>query len=38
MANKKIENTENEKLVSVVSVIKIDVEEFTAKHRPGPKK
>ena len=28
----------NEKLVSVVSVIKIDVEEFTAKHRPGPGK
>ena len=28
----------NEKLVSVVSVIKIDVEEFTAKHRPAPQK
>ncbi len=28
----------NEKLVSVVSVIKIDVEEFTAKHRPAPNK
>ena len=28
----------NEKLVSVVSVIRIDVEEFTAKHRPGPNK
>ncbi len=28
----------NEKLVSVVSVIRIDVEQFTAKHRPGPKK
>ena len=28
----------NEKLVSVVSVIRIDVDEFTAKHRPGPQK
>lgn len=28
----------NEKLVSVVSVIRIDVENFTAKHRPAPKK
>lgn len=28
----------NEKLVSVVSVIRIDVEHFTAKHRPAPKK
>ena len=28
----------NEKLVSVVSVIRIDVEEFTAKHRPAPQK
>ncbi len=28
----------NEKLVSVVSVIKIEVEQFTAKHRPGPVK
>lgn len=27
-----------EKLVSVVSVIKITTEAFTAKHRPGPKK
>ena len=27
-----------EKLVSVVSVIKIEAEQFTAKHRPGPKK
>ena len=26
----------NEKLVSIVSVIRIDVEEFTAKHRPLP--
>lgn len=29
--------TFNEKLVSVVSVIKIDVSEFTAKHRPMAK-
>ena len=28
----------NEKLVSVVAVIKIEVSEFTAKHRPGPTK
>lgn len=28
----------NDKLVSVVSVIKINAEQFTAKHRPGPKK
>lgn len=28
----------NEKLVSVVAVIRIDVTEFTAKHRPGPAK
>ena len=28
----------NEKLVSVVAVIKIDVTEFTAKHRPAPMK
>ncbi len=28
----------NEKLVSVVAVIKIDVLDFTAKHRPGPTK
>ncbi len=28
----------NEKLVSVVAVIKIKVSEFTAKHRPGPTK
>lgn len=27
----------NEKLVSVVSVIRIDVSEYTAKHRPLPK-
>ena len=27
-----------EKLVSVVSVIRIDVEQFTAKHRPAPVK
>ena len=26
----------NEKLVSIVSVIRIDVEEYTAKHRPLP--
>ena len=28
----------NEKLVSVVAVIRIDVTEFTAKHRPAPMK
>lgn len=28
----------NEKLVSVVAVIRIDVTEFTAKHRPAPTK
>ncbi len=28
----------NEKLVSVVAVIKIEVSDFTAKHRPGPTK
>ena len=28
----------NEKLVSIVTVIRIDVEEFTAKHRPIPEK
>lgn len=28
----------NEKLVSVVAVIRIDVKEFTAKHRPAPTK
>lgn len=28
----------NEKLVSVVSVIRIDVESYTAKHRPAPTK
>lgn len=28
----------NEKLVSVVSIIKIDVFEYTAKHRPVPQK
>lgn len=28
----------NEKLVGVVAVIRIDVKEFTAKHRPGPSK
>ncbi len=28
----------NEKLVSVVGVIRIDVEQFTAKHRPAPNK
>ncbi len=28
----------NEKLVSVVAVIKINVIDFTAKHRPGPSK
>ncbi len=28
----------DEKLVSVVSVIRIDITEFTAKHRPMPKK
>lgn len=28
----------NEKLVSVVAVIRIDVKEFTAKHRPAPMK
>jgi nitroimidazol reductase NimA-like FMN-containing flavoprotein (pyridoxamine 5'-phosphate oxidase superfamily) len=26
----------NEKLVSIVSVIRIDVSEYTAKHRPLP--
>jgi nitroimidazol reductase NimA-like FMN-containing flavoprotein (pyridoxamine 5'-phosphate oxidase superfamily) len=28
----------DEKMASVVCVIRIDVSEFTAKHRPGPKK
>ena len=28
----------NERLVSIVAVIRIDVEEFTAKHRPIPEK
>ncbi|MBP3329999.1 MAG: pyridoxamine 5'-phosphate oxidase family protein [Clostridia bacterium] len=28
----------NEKLVSVVAVIKIEVSDFTTKHRPGPTK
>lgn len=28
----------NDKLASVVSIIKIDVEEYTAKHRPAPKR
>ena len=28
----------NEKLVSIVAVIRIDVEEYTAKHRPLPEK
>ena len=28
----------NERLVSIVSVIRIDVEEYTAKHRPLPEK
>ncbi len=28
----------NEKLVSVVAVIRIDVSDFTAKHRPAPQK
>ena len=28
--------TFNEKLVSIVAVIRIDVEEHTAKHRPLP--
>ncbi len=28
----------NEKLVSVVNVIRIDVEQYTAKHRPAPVK
>ena len=28
----------NEKLASVVGIIKIDVSEFTAKHRPLPTK
>ena len=28
----------NEKLASIVNIIRIDVSEFTAKHRPGPKK
>ena len=30
--------TFNEKLVSIVTVIRIDVEEFTAKHRPIPER
>lgn len=30
------EFTFNERLVSIVSVIRIDVEEYTAKHRPAP--
>ena len=30
--------TFNEKLVSIVAVIRIDVEEYTAKHRPLPEK
>ncbi len=30
--------TFDEKLVSVVSVIRIDIDEFTAKHRPMPEK
>ena len=30
--------TFNEKLVSIVTVIRIDVEEFTAKHRPSPER
>ena len=30
--------TFNEKLVSIVTVIRIDVEEYTAKHRPLPEK
>ena len=30
--------TFNEKLVSIVAVIRIDVEEYTAKHRPIPEK
>ena len=30
--------TFNEKLVSIVAVIRIDVEEFTAKHRPIPER
>ena len=30
--------TFNERLVSVVAVIRIDVEEFTAKHRPIPER
>lgn len=28
----------NDKLASVVSIIKIDVEEYTAKHRPAPQR
>ena len=28
----------NERLVSIVAVVRIDVEEFTAKHRPIPEK
>ena len=28
----------NERLVSIVAVIRIDVEEYTAKHRPLPEK
>ena len=28
----------NEKLVSIVAVVRIDVEEYTAKHRPLPEK
>ena len=30
--------TFNEKLVSIVAVVRIDVEEYTAKHRPIPEK
>ena len=32
------EFTFNERLVSIVAVIRIDVEEYTAKHRPLPEK
>ena len=28
----------NDRLVSIVAVIRIDVEEYTAKHRPLPEK
>ena len=30
--------TFNEKLVSIVAVVRIDVEEYTAKHRPTPER